>query len=130
MVSRVAGRTRSGSSMPLKAARPRHSDGSSYSRKATEWRLSPADTTWMRRPARAPEVGLVPAGSLGISSRLIWAVARTGLPSELNIVYLTLTDLRKHLNPSSGPWPPPQWNSSAWGWGLLSECDFLVGVSQ
>src|SRR5215472_13094117 len=116
MSSRVPGATRSGSSMPLTAASPRHRAGSSYSRKATEWRLSPAAITWLRRPAIAPEVGFVFGGSVGISSREIWALA--------------LTDLRKPLNSARGCWPPQRnWSASGCGF-FFWLMDLSVGLSQ
>src|SRR5207249_3184782 len=103
-------------------------EGSSYSWKASECRLSPAATTWLRRPAMAPEVGLVFCGSLGISSSVIWAVARTGVPSGLNIVYLALTDLRKPLNSARGA--RPHWNLRTCGCGFLLPIDRSVGFSH
>src|SRR5262245_62851792 len=103
--------------MPLNSARPRHSEGSSYSRNASECRLSPAATTWLRRLLIAPDVGFCFLASAGNSSRAIWAVARTGVPSGLNIVYLALTDFRKHRKPVSGP--APQLNSRILGCGFF-----------
>src|SRR2546429_7376465 len=95
-----------------------------------ECRLSPAASTWLRRPSLAPEVGLVGLGSLGISSSAICAVARTGVPSGRNIVYLALTDLRKPRKSASGCLPP-HWNRSASGCGFFFWLiDLSVGLSQ
>src|SRR5471030_973854 len=49
---------------------------------------------WLRRLLRLPEVGFWPGVSTGISLRVIEAVARIGVPSGRNIVYLAETDSR------------------------------------
>src|ERR1051326_2098222 len=116
--------------MPLYAASPRHRPGASYSRYAIDCSLSPAATTCVRRPAGEPDVGLVFPASCGISSSEICAVARTGVPSDLNIVYLALTDLRKPLNSASGC-VPPHWNWIASGCGFFFWLiDLSVGLRQ
>ena len=49
----------------------------------------------LRRLSREPEVGFVPGGSSGISSRVIVQLARIGVPSGLKRTYFAETDFRK-----------------------------------
>ena len=80
--------------MPFSAARPRQSAALPYSRYAIEWSESPATICAVRCPASEPEVGFWPAGSFGISTSVTFTVARSGVPSDENIVYVASTDCR------------------------------------